>query len=348
MQKLNITKPENLSDVFCAVMGGRPDNIREIEEFVKQSPLQKLMYAADIERIVEFNGYFAEETIDAVYALLPIKIPLNETQNWIMTPSSFAKLNNATEAKPASRIINIQFMKAQQIYNQYFPEKVEKVMVTLAEAKFKREERERAERERKEQRRQELELKAREYEEMEKRRQEKQRQEKLEKERQQQEKERLAKEQEEKAAQKREKARLRMRQYRAEHPEKRKSYYKPLDTLSAPERRRQRKANNKRNAVYRAKNKEQIRERHNARRARIKAENPELLKELDRKHNMSAGRKEAGQRYYQKHKEEISQKARQNPMVKVYKRRYQIKKRLEKTGPVISALLQGLIAAKER
>ena len=359
MQKFEVDKIEDLSDVFYAVIGGRPDNIEEIKEFIQRSPLQQLMYTSDVERILEFDGYFAEETVDAVYALLPVKIPLGENRNWIMTPNSFEKLNRRKIALPASRIVNISFTKAQEVYNARFTKKVQKVMEKIAEVRQRREEREHLEREREAQKQKELEIRVRQYDEWKKQEQERLQREKMLREqqlkeqqerelREKQEAQRKAEEKALKEAQKREKARLRMQKYRAEHPEKRKSYYKPLDTLPARKRRRQRKANNKRNAVYRAKNKEQIRERHNARRAKMKAENPELLKELDRKHNMTRNRKEAGQRYYQKHKEEINQKARQNPMVKVYKRRYQIKKRLKKTGPVISALLQGLIAAKER
>ena len=44
MKKLNIEKCEDLSDVFCAVMDGRPESIREIEAFIVQSPLKELFF----------------------------------------------------------------------------------------------------------------------------------------------------------------------------------------------------------------------------------------------------------------------------------------------------------------
>lgn len=78
----------------------------------------------------------------------------------------------------------------------------------------------------------------------------------------------------------------------------------------------------------------------------MKAKNPELLKELDKKNNAKANRKANCSRYYQKHKEEISLKSSNNPMVKVYKRRYQVKKRLQKTGPILSSLVAALAVAK--
>lgn len=145
---------------------------------------------------------------------------------------------------------------------------------------------------------------------------------------------------------KREQNRLRMRKRRIDHPLERKSYYKKFATLTPDEQEKKRADNNRRNALYRAKNRERLRQKANARRANLKAENPELLKELDRKNNTRANRSEIGRRYYQKHKDEITMKAERNPMVKVYKKRYQIKKRLQKTGPILASLVAALAVTK--
>lgn len=312
MKPFAVEKLEDLADVFCAVIGGCPDNIGEIEEYMLNSRLSRLFAAADMERILKYDGFFADETADAVYAILPTEIRLNENKTIVLTPQAFQKLNRAKINKPASRIINIPFPKAAEVYERHFDDKIQDVISVISAIKQKREEEEReAQR-----------IKAAEEE-------------------------KKAAE-EAKKAERREKNRLRMRKRRAEHPEARKSYYKRLDTLSPEERERQREANNRRNAVYREKNREKLRQSHNECRAKLKAENPELLKEIDKMHNSTKNRKKAGRRYYKKHKKEIAQKARENPMVKVYKRRYKIKQRLKKTGPVLASLLQGIMAAKSR
>ena len=416
MKKFETDKIRDLTEVFFSVMGGEPESIKEIEEFMQKSPLRRLMFASDMERVLKFDGYFAEEVADAVYALLPVKIPLNDKQKMILTPQAFHKLNQQVGTRPACRVINISFPKAMEIYDEHFNDKISKVISAINDVNQKKsqpkaektppqesvapsvmpetpktapienkpEVKSKTETEVKTQEekiqetqteRMRLEEECRKLkaekkklsEEYKKVRAERKR---LEDERQKvdsekaklaearkeiaAEKARLAEErkkleaEEKELEEKREKKRLYMRKRRAEHPEARKSYYKPLNTLSPEERERQREANNRRNAVYREKNREKLRQSHNERRAKLKAENPELLKEIDKMHNSTKNRKKAGRRYYKKHKKEIAQKARENPMVKVYKKRYEIKKRLEKTGPVLASLLQGLIAAKSK
>ena len=416
MKKFETDKIRDLTEVFFSVMGGEPESIKEIEEFMQKSPLRRLMFASDMERVLKFDGYFAEEVADAVYALLPVKIPLNDKQKMILTPQAFHKLNQQVGTRPACRVINISFPKAMEIYDEHFNDKISKVISTIndinqkkaqskaektppqesvapsvtpetpktaptenkPEVKSKTEievktpeekiQETQTERMRLEEECRKLKAEKKKLsEEYKKVRAERKR---LEDERQKvdsekaklaearkeiaAEKARLAEErkkleaEEKELEEKREKKRLYMRKRRAEHPEARKSYYKPFNTLPPEEQERLRAANKSRNAVYREKNREKLRLSHNERRAKLKAENPELLKSMDKMHNENANRKEIGQRYYQKHKEEIKQKAQANPMVKVYKKRYETKKRLEKTGPVLASLLQGLIAAKSK
>lgn len=416
MKPFAVEKLEDLADVFCAVIGGRPDNIREIEEYMLNSRLRWLFAAADMERILKYDGFFADETADAVYAILPTKLKLNPNKTIVLTPQAFQKLNRAKINKPASRIINISFPKAMEIYDEHFNDKISKIISAIndvnqkksqpkaektppqesvapsvmpetpktAPIKNKPEVKSKTETEVKtpEEKIQETQTeRMRLEEECRKLKAEKKKlseeykrvraeRKRLEDERQKvdsektklaearkeiaAEKARLAEErkkleaEEKELEEKREKKRLYMRKRRAEHPKARKSYYKPLNTLPPEEQERLRAANKSRNAVYREKNREKLRLSHNERRAKLKAENPELLKSMDKMHNENSNRKEIGQRYYQKHKEEIKQKSQANPMVKVYKKRYETKKRLEKTGPVLASLLQGLIAAKSK
>jgi len=452
MQKINLEKCSDLADVFYAVMGGYTDNIREIEAFMLTSPLNKLIHSSDVERIVKYDGFFADETVDAVYALLPVKIPLKDGKSWIMSPQAFRKLNSAQINKPASRLINISFPKALLVYNTTYLEKIREVIhlvnevkkktvesvvndnsnqvnapqvsphhnpniVNISEIKstekplsvpvsdkskdvskpqdddFKNEtapsanalmSRQRKKVEEKQIKKEELSHKNDEaslvptkFQEklkkalaLQKRNRKKadrikQKRKEYETELLKEEQQRNAEEQEKLAkikdeqrkkfaeenpelAKKRETARLRMQKQRAEHPEARKSHYVKYDDLSPEEREKKRLANRERNRIYREKHRLELRQSHNERRARLKAENPELLKEMDKKTNSNRNRAEICQRYYQNHKKELNRKTRKNPMRPIYLERYKLKKKLQTTGPIISALLQGLINSKSR
>lgn len=124
MKKFETQKANDLSDVFFAVMGGRPEKIEEVESFMAHSPLQKLFFTADMNRILEYDGFFAEEAVDAVYALLPVKIPLSETHEWLMTPQEFRRLNAARINRPASRYIDIPLSKTTEIFFTYLKPKI--------------------------------------------------------------------------------------------------------------------------------------------------------------------------------------------------------------------------------
>ncbi len=296
MKRFETDKITDLADVFYAVLGGKPENVKEIDEFMEKSPLKKLLFTSDIVRILEYDGFFADETVLAVYSLLPEKIRLNQKQSVIMSPTTFMKLNRERITRPHSRLINISFPAAQEVMQNEYDLKIQRVIEALIDAKKKKYEKTHT---------------ALTKEEL-----------------------------------KREQNKLRMRKRRIDHPLERKSYYKKFATLTPEEQEKKRADNNRRNALYRAKNRERLRQKANARRANLKAENPELLKELDRKNNTRANRSEIDRRYYQKHKDEITLKAGRNPMVKVYKKRYQIKKRLQKTGPILASLVAALAVAK--
>lgn len=131
MKKFETGKFEDLADVFCSLMGGRPDNIREIEIFIKDSPLKELLYASDIERILKYDGFFAEEIVDAVYALLPIKFKLNQNKSIILTPQEFRKLNRAVITRPAAHSVDVDFKKACGVFFSLFPKKVQTVIKAI-------------------------------------------------------------------------------------------------------------------------------------------------------------------------------------------------------------------------
>jgi hypothetical protein len=124
MKKFEVEKISDLSEVFYALIGGKPEKIQEIEAFIVQSPLKELLFAADLNRILEYDGFFSEETIDAVYCLLPCKIPLSKDRNWLMTPQAFRKLSADRINRPASRFIEIPLSKANRVFFDRFRDKI--------------------------------------------------------------------------------------------------------------------------------------------------------------------------------------------------------------------------------
>ena len=142
-----------------------------------------------------------------------------------------------------------------------------------------------------------------------------------------------------------EKNRRHMAEYRAKN---KKNTRKKMSELTPEEQELRREENRRRNAIYRERHREELRAYHNARRAQMKAENPELLKELDRKNNAKAGRKQAGRKYYLLNREKLNTQNKNNPNRAQINKRYKTKKRLEKTGAVISSLIQGLLNFKGR
>ena len=435
MKHYNVSKLSDLSDLFCAIIGGKPESLEEIDWFLQKNPLNQLLSKNDVEKVIEYGGYFAEEQIDSVYALLPVEINL-KNQKFILYPQELRRLNYASSLQAGSRIVNISFDKAFVILINHFNNKIQRIIARKNEiqngltntephtANFnetnvisqkdmdstaqrnnlqnqpespesntskKRSKISSYQRSLAYQRNRQT-MKNKEFQEqVEKDIKQKEREEKLEKlwqeretfekkkekeseelEKKKQEQEALKKKQEPQTPKKKRKSSYnpdayqhklaamseeelsalrakhaeQMRIYRREHPEKIKSYYVKYENLSEEEREEKRAGNRRRNEKYRANHKSLISQKFKDRRAKLKAENPELLKAMDKQNNAKANRKKICNTYYQKHKEEINQKARENPKVKLYKKRYEIKQRLKKTGPVLISLLQGIIANK--
>ena len=317
MKEFTKEKIESLSDIFCAWIGGIPEDDNDIKYFLsKHEDLAYLLNHRNIEHIVHFHAYFPQEVVKSIYTLLPNSVCLSNGKKYLIFEHIFEKLNLAESKISNSRTVNIDLSRACNIYIHKYAEKhryMQKKYQDLCATRQKASELA-AQREAYKRRRQNM-------------------------------------SEEEKEVQ-RKKSREYARKWRAEHPEnaeiaakkqkERRQNRTELQILG--DRITSRKANRK----YRKNNKQQINLRRKEARLRMKEENPELLKELDKKINSSPKRAEICHTYYQKHKEEIKRKAKENPNTRVYKERYKIKKRWqEKTGSVVMNLLQAIALHKQ-
>lgn len=134
MKSHPVKKIENLEDIFFAVLGGEPETNTELREFVESNPLGKLLYNNDIDRVLYHDGYFAEEVVDSVYAVLPYVIPLVDDQQFIMRPQTFRKLNYNKSKLPGSTLVDVSFPRALEVYERYFNHKVGVVIELTYEA----------------------------------------------------------------------------------------------------------------------------------------------------------------------------------------------------------------------
>lgn len=136
MKEFKIDKIEKLEDVFYAVLGGEPDNSAEMWEFLKNNKLGKLLYDTDIDRILHHDGYFTEETVDAVYAVLPLAIPLSEGRRYLMNSRTFRRLNQEKAELRNSTLVDISVSKALDVYQNYFNQKRGMIIELLYEHKI--------------------------------------------------------------------------------------------------------------------------------------------------------------------------------------------------------------------
>lgn len=310
-------KINTLSDVFCAWMGGIPENDNEIKYFLsKHEDLAKLLTHRDIEHIVHFHAYFPDETLKAVYSLIPARVKLANGREFAVFEPHFIQMNTAEIKRINSRAVNTDMRIA---YNIYIHNYAEKYMYMKKNYNKFRAANQRA-------------INPEQAKEWYRNRQ-------------------LNMSEEEKEL-KRKKAREYARKWRAEHPEsaveaaakQRKRRQNRSEFQIINDRITSRRANRK----YRQNHKEEISQRQKESRLRLKEQNPELLKEMDKKANFSPKRAEICRTYYQKHKEEINRKAKENPNTQIYKKRYRIKKRWqETTGPMVMNLLQALALHKQ-
>lgn len=348
MKKLNLEKCESLADVFSAAIGGRPESFKEIKEFMEKSPLNQLVYATDIDRIINYDGFFADEVIDAVYALLPVKLQIAPNRVWIMTPQAFRKLNAQQITKTASHFISISLTQALSMYVLNFENKIKQVINAVKEASEhskdikneniksspssqKKECPISVEKNKKVKKRQKFIMSPTD-----------ERYPKWAKivARLQEIKELRALKttpEEERKRLKKEANCLQTAKFRLEHPDAWKKSYKKMSDLSPEKQAKRRVGNNRRNETFREIHREELRVYHNKRREQEKAENPEAVKEKDKKHNSSVEAKAAKKRYYEKNTQQVIERACRYNKIKRFK---------QKTGPTILSLLQGIINSK--
>ncbi len=313
MRKFNKDKIETLSDVFASWIGGIPEDSSEIRKFIEQNHLNGLITTDDVEVILLGDGFFDKDTALAIYSLLPTQLKLKDGREYALFSQTFNRLNYKAAKNKYSKVINVNIRRSRQIYEEYYSQKQKYIEENRNRLKHLND----------------LLTNPNKNQEAYKRAKSRMSDDELEL--------------------KRAKARERMRKYRMEHPENtKKTPSKPKVQKTSTEIVLEKIAQRTKRRKYREANKEKINEQRKQRRLTLKEENPELLKERDLRKNRSATRKNNCHEYYLRHKEEILQKAKDNPKVKEYKRRYKIKQRLKKTGPIISSLLQGIINNKEK
>lgn len=318
MKKFLKNKIDTLSDIFCALIGGVPEKDEEIKAFLTENvDFAELLNHRDIEYIIHYHGYFPKETLKAIYSVLPPLVTVANGKKYAIFERTFAKLNEKESKRPDSRSINVDMQNA---YRAFMLKYVHKYRIMKKNQSKYRSSNDRmlhpeAQKEAYKIRRQKMSEDEKEIVRM--------------------------------------KAKEYQRKWRAENPEKvavaaekqkeRRKNRTPLQIVG--DRIISRKANRK----YRENNREQINLRRREKRLILKEQNPELLKEMDRKTNSFPNRSKTCQTYYQKHKDKINQRCKNNPKVALYKRRYQNKKRWqEKTGEKVMSLLQAIINAKQR
>ena len=312
MQFVQKNKLEVLEDVFVAWIGGYPETTSEIRTFLEESRLDALLSVRDIEILLGYNAYFSAETAQAVYALMPPVLKVQKGE-YALFAQTFNRINVKTSRLPRSQVIAADLRTTLLLKRQFFSDKMTYMKNNYNKLRTLNNK-----------------LLGSRYSKQKYQEQKKSRTE------------------EEKQAY-REKARLRMQKYRAEHPEKVVEQRKRLQKeKTAMQKLQELFASRQKYRNLSEEKREQIRLKRREQRAALKAENPELLKELDRQRNNHKNRAKTSHNYYERHKEEISRKARENPKVKIYKQRYKQKQRLKKTGPRLLQILQGIVNNKER
>lgn len=286
---------------------------KSAKEFLQKTGLSALITTSDLQKLAEGRACFSPETVMSVYGLLPVKLKLTKISLNVF-PQYFYRLNHRASKQPNVTVINISLSRSEAIFKQYSLPKLK--LVKDNANKFRHENQN-----------------AKNPEKV--------------KEARQRYLERLSPEQK---ALLKEKSKLRMRKYRAEHPEsciqnvkkakERRANLSEIEKISRriDERLRKRK--------YREEHKEEIAARRKQYRESL---DPNVVREKNRLYNQSENRKKSLKTYYENHKQELALKAKNNPMTKIYKQRYKAKKRFqERTGTTILSLLQALAEAKSR
>lgn len=300
---------ETLGELFQAWQA-QTDNP---DTFLQTSGLAELMSAPDLQKIINNKACFAPETTMMVYALMPIKIEFKDIKLNIF-PQTFYRLNLLALKQEGTSIINIRIKQGEEIYKKYYLPKQKFIKENINKLRYENQKAKNPEQ-----------IKAANHRYLEK----------------------LSPEEKE---MRKEKSKLRMRQYRETHPESiKKSNQKAKEKynqLSEIEKLSQKIDARIRNKKYREAHKEEIAKKNKHYR---EAQDSEIMKQKQKAYNQTDNRKQSAKTYYEKHKQEILAKAKDNPQSKLYKQKYKAKKRFqEKTGTTILALLQALAEAKSK
>ena len=97
-----------LADIFYAWMEGFPSEQTEVQKFLQTSGLEQLISEKDLTEVMNDEAYFSEETMLAVYALVPVKLKAGKKE-FAIFPQEFNKLNNKASALKDAHPINIDF-----------------------------------------------------------------------------------------------------------------------------------------------------------------------------------------------------------------------------------------------
>lgn len=111
-----------MSDIFCAWLGGVPEEREEVKDFLRSSGLSCLLSEHDLAEVFKGNVYFSEETFLAVYALIPVKLKAGGKE-LVLFPQVFNRLNLKAAEKPSARAVNIGFAEAAAVLEAFYPEK---------------------------------------------------------------------------------------------------------------------------------------------------------------------------------------------------------------------------------
>lgn len=302
---------DTLAEVFQICLNN--SKAPSLDAFLKGNDLSKLLTSSDLQRLIDGKACFSKETVMAVYGLLPLKFRFDSIELNLF-PQAFYRLNHRSGLQKDVAILNISLSRADAIYQEYTTDKLKFIKENMCRLRHQNERAKNPE--------SFIAANRRYYQNM-----------------SEEEKKRLNEER-----------KLRMRQYRAAHPESVKidnqKAKERLKKLSDIEKLSRAMANRQRNKKYRETHKEEIAEKQRLYRKKL---DPEIAKQRQQKYYQSEKRKQSSKAYYEAHKQEILAKAKDNPQTKIYQQKYKSKKRFqERTGVKILALLQALADAKSK
>lgn len=118
-----------MSDIFCAWLGGVPEEREEVKDFLRSSGLSCLLSEHDLAEVFKGNVYFSEETFLAVYALIPVKLKAGGKE-LVLFPQVFNRLNLKAAEKPSARAVNIGLPRRPPFWKPFIRKRKDILMPT--------------------------------------------------------------------------------------------------------------------------------------------------------------------------------------------------------------------------